>query len=173
MVHIRKFLAILAAFGLAATFAVAVEKSNPGWEKMKGLVGEWQGTYSGKDEHGAAVTDVPIRISYKLVSNGTTLMESISMMKEADMVTMYHPDGTRLLMTHYCSEGNQPRMRAESSSADPKSLAFSYVDATNLASPQAMHMTRLVVTFKDADHFAQDWTTSKNETGRFEYTRKK
>ena len=175
MIRIRRSLGVLAAFGLVAAFAVAVEKPNPGWEKMKSLVGDWQGSYSGH-EHGADGSGVPVRVSYKLVSNGTTLLESISAMGEADMVTMYHPDGDRLLMTHYCSEGNQPRMRAEASSADPKSLAFSYVDATNLASPQAMHMTRLVVTFKDADHFVQEWTSTaagKNETGRFEYSRKK
>jgi len=37
-------------------------------------------------------------------------------------------------------------------------------------------MRRLVVTFEDADHFTQEWTSVKNgksETGKFRFTRKK
>ena len=32
-----------------------------------------------------------------------------------DMISMFHVDGDRLLMTHYCSAGNQPRMKAAAS----------------------------------------------------------
>ncbi len=28
-----------------------------------------------------------------------------------NMITMFHMDGDRLLMTHYCGAGNQPRMK--------------------------------------------------------------
>jgi hypothetical protein len=92
------------------------------------------------------------------------------------MVTMYYPDGSRIMMTHYCSEGNQPRMRAQVPSGDVGSLAFAYVDATNLPSPDAEHMHKLVVRFQDADHFTQEWThrkAGKEEAGIFKYTRKK
>ena len=30
-----------------------------------------------------------------------------------EMVTVYHADGPDLVLTHYCMEGNQPRMRAQ------------------------------------------------------------
>jgi hypothetical protein len=30
-----------------------------------------------------------------------------------EMVTVYHADGPDLVLTHYCLEGNQPRMRAK------------------------------------------------------------
>jgi hypothetical protein len=65
-------------------------------------------------------------------------------------------------------------MKAETSSAD--SIAFDFVDATNLASPKTEHMRKLVVKFQDADHFTQEWThrkDGKEETGIFKYARKK
>ena len=141
--------------------------SNPGpaWDAMKSLVGEWDGLYDGK---------VPVKATYRLVSNGTALMETLNAPGESEMVTIYHPDGSRLLMTHYCSDDNQPRMRAEAK--DGKRIAFRYVDATNLSSPDAPHMTGLVVTVSDADHFSQEWTHKGGDhamSTTFSYTRKR
>jgi len=104
--------------GLAlAMAAFAAEPPNAGWEKVKSLVGEWEGTTDGK----------PYRITYKSVSNGTAIMETIEGPEAAQMVTLYHPDGATLLMTHYCSMGNQPRMRSKG--LDKGTLAFAYLDA--------------------------------------------
>ncbi|HEY6066111.1 MAG TPA: hypothetical protein VIY96_08130 [Thermoanaerobaculia bacterium] len=157
-------------FTVLFVFAAAVPAApgtNPAWEKMKSLVGEWDGTMI----HGGMA--MPVKVSYALVSGGTSLMERMSGMGE-EMVTLYYPDGTRVLMTHYCSEGNQPRMKAAALAGD--TLAFDFVDATGLASPEAEHMHRLVVKFQDADHFAEEWThrkAGKEETGVFKYSRKK
>ena len=127
-------------------------KSTPGFDKMKSLVGTW----TGRDEEGK-----PVNVSYKLVSGGNSLMESLDMQDHPDgMITMYHLDGSKLMMTHYCSMGNQPRMRAGKVSKDGNTFTFSYVDATNLASNKDAHMSKLVVTFKDNDHFTQEWTMS-------------
>ncbi len=158
-------LALSAALAAAGDSSQAPAKKNAAWESMKNLQGEWEGFYGGK---------LPTRVSYRLVSNGTALMESLVSPDSSDMVTMYHPDGDRLAMTHYCSEKTQSRMRA--SSADAKRIAFSFVDASNLSAPDAMRMTGLVITVQDKDHFTQEWTSTgrgKSETGRFEFTRKK
>ena len=121
--------------------------TNPGFEKLKGLVGEWEAPM----QEGKIAT-----VSYKLTAGGSTLMETLSM-PEGEMLTVYTPDGKRLLLTHYCMAMNQPRMRAEPSAGDIQSLAFKFVDATNLSGPKAMHMHNLTVTFGDADHFSQEW----------------
>ena len=34
------------------------------------------------------------------------------------MATLYHLDGDQLMLTHYCSAGNQPRMRAATVSTE-------------------------------------------------------
>lgn len=162
----------IAAIGLAALLAgtlsaPARSASHPGWEKMKSLVGDWEGKYN---------DTAPVALSYKMVSSGTALMETLAAPGEMEMVTVYHPDGDRLMMTHYCAASNQPRMRTGAPAGDGKQLTFSFVDATNLAGPDAEHMRKLVVTIQDADHFKQEWTSrskGKEETGVFLYTRKK
>jgi hypothetical protein len=154
---------------VVAVAAPAAPGTNPAWEKMKSLVGEWEGTMT----HGAM--NVPVKVSYSLVSGGTSLMERLNGPGE-DMVTMYYPDGSRVMMTHYCSEGNQPRMRAQAAAGNPKSLAFDFVDVIGLPSPNAEHMRKLVVKFEDTNHFTQEWThrkAGKEETGVFRYARKK
>jgi hypothetical protein len=77
------------------------------------------------------------------------------------MVSMFAIDGNRLLMTHYCGAGNQPRMIG-TFSPDGKTLTFDFLDATNLASSQAGHMQHAVFTFADADHYTEDWTWAKD-----------
>jgi hypothetical protein len=164
----------LAALGFAvlgiASLRGAPPPSNAAWEKLKTLVGDWKGTYSGADSEGMG----EVRLSYKLVSNGTSLMETMESGHDTNMVTMYHLDGNRILATHYCSMGNQPRMAAPGLSANGKTLTFSLLDATNVSGPDAELMQGLVVTFQDADHFTQAWTSrlkGKDQVGTFTYTR--
>ena len=76
-----------------------------------------------------------------------------------NMITMFHLDGERLLMTHYCGAGNQPRMVA-SASPDGKTFTFSFLDATNLATPDAPHMNHLVISMPDANHHTEEWVFS-------------
>ena len=60
------------------------------------------------------------------------------------------------MMTHYCSMGNQPRMKAAPLTKDGK-LAFSFVAGTNMTKDDA-HMHAMTMTFKDDDHMKQEWT---------------
>ena len=94
--------------------------------------------------------------------------ERLAMGSESEMVTIYHPDGDRLMMTHYCSAHNQPRMRSQSVSTEIKNITFDLVDVTNLSAPDAGHMKKLVVTFADRDHFTQEWTWAQNGKERTE-----
>jgi len=156
---------VLAVLGGGVTHSVqAAEPPDPAWEKLASLVGDWQGTYSGQ----------PASVSYRLVSNGTALMETLEDDHSSQMVTVYHPDGTSLLMTHYCSIGNQSRMRARR--LESGRLDFAYVDSSNVRSPDEHRMTHLALSFPDADHLVQEWTAktgSQEHVGRFEFARKK
>ncbi|RJP69992.1 MAG: hypothetical protein C4532_09995 [Candidatus Abyssobacteria bacterium SURF_17] len=167
------FMAVL--LGLAIVTSTAFAKSEmkpdvrvvPQFEKMKSLAGEWQG----KSNDG-----VPATVTYELVSNDSALMERLSIGAESEMVTMYHPDGDRLMMTHYCSVRNQPRMRAQPAATESNKIVLDFVDVTNLSAPDAGHMKKLVVTFEDADHFTQEWTwREKEQEGAtvFHFERKK
>jgi len=83
-------------------------------------------------------------------------MSEIKNVKE-DMITMFNLDGNRLLLTHYCAAGNQPRMLA-TASADGKTITFDFLDATNLSSPDAAHMAHVVISILDTNHHTEEWT---------------
>jgi hypothetical protein len=85
---------------------------------------------------------------------GSALMSEIK--GDEDMISMFNLDGDRLLITHYCAAGNQPRMVA-STSPDGKTITFDFLDATNLATPDTAHMNRLVISMPDADHHTEEW----------------
>jgi hypothetical protein len=130
---------------LAAT-AVAVESdAQRSFDKLKTLAGSWQG----KSNSGQ-----PVDVTFRVTSGGSAVLSEI--MGEENMITMFHLDGDRLLLTHYCAAGNQPRMKA-TASPDGKTLRFEFLDATNLGSPQAGHMHRVIFTFPDADHHTEEW----------------
>jgi hypothetical protein len=134
---------------ISTVAALAQPSGQAGFDKLKSLVGTWES----KHDDGTTTT-----LSYKVVSSGSAIIETISYGKEPDgMVTMYHLDGAKLMMTHYCGAGNQPRMVAEPS-ADPNKLTFKYLDATNLKSPDDGHMQGLTVTFDGPDRVSQAWT---------------
>jgi outer membrane lipoprotein-sorting protein len=138
-------------------------KSNEGFEKLKSLVGTWKGT----------MPEGTVTLTYKLVSGGSVIMETNDSEKHKDgMITMYHLDGNTLMMTHYCSMGNQPRMRVSALTSGGK-IAFTFVGGTNLAKNDA-HMHALTMTFKDNNSMTQDWTMragGKDEIHTFELTR--
>lgn len=160
----RSILGFSAAILMGAGAAALDSPASSDWSRLKSLVGSWQGTNEGR----------PVSATYTLVSNGTALMENLNGGHDADMVTMYTPDGAVLLATHYCAAGNQPRMRAKAS-PDGKSIDFQFVDASNVRDASEV-MQRLVVTFVDANHFTQQWTSrdrdGKEHTSVFAYTRR-
>ena len=166
----KRWIAALVLVGAAAL--PAAEAPNPAWTKLQTLVGAWKGTYSGPDAEGAG----EVRISYALVSNGTSLMETLESGHDTSMITVYHPDGARIMATHYCAAGNQPRMAATGLGDGGRTLAFSFLDATNVRNPDEEVMRSLVVTFENTNHFSQAWTSrarGKDHVGTFTYTRVK
>jgi hypothetical protein len=131
---------------LATTTALAQSDAKVTLERLKSLNGTWEG----KTSNGA-----PFKIIFRTVSGGSAVLSEI--LGEENMVTMFHLDNDRVLATHYCTAGNQPRMQA-SMSPDGKVITFSFVDATNLSTPTAGHMDHLVISIPDADHHAEEWT---------------
>jgi hypothetical protein len=134
---------------LVATAAFAQTPSQKSYDELKSLTGSWEGkTSQGK----------PLSVTFRETAGGSALMSEIQGMEKEEMVSMIHLDGpNRLLMTHYCGAGNQPRMAA-TGSADGKTIKFDFVDATNLATPEAGHMRSVVITIIDANHHTEDWT---------------
>ena len=134
---------------LVATAAAAQSDAQKSFDKLKTLVGTWEGkTAQGQSQ----------QVIFRMTGNGSALMSEIV---GEDMITMFHLDGNRLLMTHYCGAGNQPRM-VGTLSPDGKEVRFEFLDATNLASPQAGYMKHVVFSLPDAQHHVEEWTFAED-----------
>lgn len=128
--------------------------STPQWEKIKSLVGEWEGYMS---EGGKKL---PTHVSMRLTGDGSAVMHVTDAGTPHEMVTMFHMDQAELLATHYCAAHNQPRLRAKPA-GKPSEIEFEFKDGTNIR-PGDGHMQRLTLTFIDADHHNETWGYSSN-----------
>jgi hypothetical protein len=122
-------------------------KPAAGLDQIKKLEGSWESTDK----------DHPCSVSYKASAGGSIVVESMSMGDHGEMLTVYHPDGDALVLTHYCMLGNQPRMKAAKESK-PGTLRFACEGGSNLKCATDKHMHALTLTFVDADHLKQEWT---------------
>jgi len=136
---------LITALALATAAVAAQTDAQKAFTTIKSLPGTWEGN--------SAMG--PVKVTFKTTTGGSAVMSEI--LGKEDMITMFNLDGPgRLLMTHYCAVGNEPRMEA-SASPDGKVITFNYVDATNLASPDAAHMHRMVLTLIDENHHTEEW----------------
>jgi hypothetical protein len=144
-----KCVAIALFVVLAAAAVLAQSSAQKSFDHLKSLTGSWEG----KSADGHA-----LEVSFRDTAGGSAVMSEIHGHGPENMISMFHLDGPdRLLITHYCGAGNQPRMQA-SASPDGKTITFTLVDATNLSSPDAGHMQQLVIAMLDANHHTEDWT---------------
>lgn len=152
---------------LAAQETHPPARSTPAFDQLKSLAGEWEGTNSS----GAAV-----KLSYQVVSNGSAIMERLSHAnKEPEMVTMYTLEGDRIVVTHYCSAGNQPTMQTAPLTSATGKFDFTFARLGGANSPDEGHMQSLSLTLTDKSHLAQVWTFAdhgKSMVETFNYTRK-
>jgi hypothetical protein len=158
---------VIAVGAQAPESKMSVVQPSPEWQKLKTLVGAWEGTM---EEGGQKM---PATAEVRLTGDGSALMHVMGRDTPYEMVTMFHPDGKRLLATHYCAAHNQPRM-ALVPSKSPNDVAFDFIDGTNIA-PGDTHMKSVVINFVDADHHEERWTSAGASGGAalFKFTRKK
>lgn len=106
-----------------------------------------------------------VRVDYQPISNGSALMERFFTVSGKETASLYHPAGDRVLVTHYCAQGNQPRLQL--TRASDNQLEFEYLDATDLDEGEGV-MRRLVVVLRDGafDQIA----TYRNGDGKEEST---
>jgi len=148
--------AVLAA-GCAATSA-APEPEAAGhdhaaavFEKFRGLAGSWKGEM-GEGEHRHAMT-----VDYRVTGGGSAVEETLFRGTPHEMVTLYHLDGPRMLLTHYCAAGNQPTMVLVPGD-DAAKPRFEFLRATNLPDPNAGHMHRASFDFTESGRLRTRWT---------------
>ncbi|HEV2947205.1 MAG TPA: hypothetical protein VGX70_07500 [Gemmataceae bacterium] len=154
---------------LAADEKKAEGHKFPGLDPFAQLAGEWEGReVSGKN------TEQDLKAKYKVTSAGSAVVETLFPDSPHEMVTIICPDGDKLVLTHYCALGNQPRMKGK---IEANKVAFKFDSATNLKSDNDPHMHEVTYTFVDKDTLKSEWVHydggKPTGTAVFEFKRKK
>jgi len=134
------------------------------FEHIKKLEGTWQSkSTKGWEE----------RQQFRLIARGTAVVSQSVPVPSADaskadtspdapMLTVFHMDGDHLLLTHYCEAGNQPRMIAAATEDAGRTVRFTFLDASNMASRMTGHMHAVMIRFVDDNHFDEQWSWYEN-----------
>ena len=124
--------------------------------KLKKLAGDW--THK-EDKSGTE----KVSLRYRVISGGTAVEEELMPGSPGAMTSIYHLDNGSLVMTHYCSLGNQPRFKATLASS-PSKMEFECIGGGggNMKSENDMHIHHLVITVLSDDHFTQEWSANKD-----------
>jgi hypothetical protein len=138
-------------FALAGEHQAAPYTGSGEFERMKQLVGAWEGT-SDMGKEGEKV-----RVEYRLTSGGSALVETLSPGSAEEMVSVYHDRKGKLAMTHYCTLRNRPLMTL--AKVDAQSIELVFARKGNDINPaREKHMHAVRITFTDNDHIVQRWT---------------
>ncbi|MBM3991019.1 MAG: hypothetical protein FJ298_08425 [Planctomycetes bacterium] len=123
------------------------------FERLKRLEGDWVAL--------AGEGDAPsrTRVSYRVTSGGTALVETVFCGTPHEMATVYYLDGGALALVHYCL-GNQPRMLARAS-AEPDVIRFEFAGGANIG-PATAHMHAAEIRFTSAARLDTRWTHWKD-----------
>lgn len=121
--------------------------------RMKKLQGDWYSKDSGGAEH--------LVVRYRVISGGTALEET-DLPGSEEMVSIYHMDGDSLVMTHYCSIGNQPHLRATAAST-PSRIEFACTGhGENMKSENDLHIHHALFVLRSEDRFTSTWIAAKD-----------
>jgi len=149
--------AVVVALVLAAGAAAAAPAPAPArptsapLERFKTLAGEWVAA-----EDGDMVKKGDLVARYAVTASGTAVVETVFPGSEHEMVTVYHADGPDLVLTHFCMEGNQPRMRARG--AQGSRFEFAYDGGTNIDPKRDRHMHSATFDLASANEIRSEWS---------------
>ena len=164
--------AALLALSLAGGLAAADD------DTVMARLAELEGEWILLDENGEE-TDV-IGSTFRITSAGSAIMERMfpDSPDGHEMLNVYHADGDRVLMTHYCAAGNQPRVEVRTTD-DENRLELRFDSITNLPTPDADHMRQAEYIFDGEDRLTTRWRSmtdgklSDENSITFELKRKK
>ncbi len=138
---------------LTAQAQVAPDRAKAAFESLKKLTGTW----ADASTQGWTGTH-----TIEVIAGGSAILSTSRIGphpgQDESMATLFHMDGDRLMLTHYCVARNQPRLAATKISDEGRTIEFEFVDGTNMKSRDAGHMDRAIFTLESADQYRSRWT---------------
>ena len=153
--------AYLCVFVIVAIAGAALYGQTPatsaaqlGLEKLKALEGDWI------DVDGVFGKKGTVAVTYRVTSGGHAVVETFPVNTPGEMVTTYHLDGNELVLTHFCTSANQPRMRSKG--LEGNTLAFDFDGGANIDPARTAHMHSAKIDFISADEIRGTWQNWRN-----------
>jgi hypothetical protein len=120
-------------------------------DRFRALAGEWVAA-----EDGEMVKKGDLVARYQVTAGGSAVVETVFPGTPHEMVTVYHAEGGDVVLTHYCLEGNQPRMRARGGAGERVEFAFD--GGANVDPATSRHMNSATFRFLGPDEIESEWT---------------
>ena len=142
----------LAAIALVLSASVTAQGPQPAasaFERLKAMEGDWIDVSGAFGQKGAVVA------TYKVTGAGNTIIETFPINTPHEMTTVYHRDGSHVVLTHYCSGGTQPRMRAREIIGNV--MAFEFDGGANIDLARTSHMHNMQWEFISKDEVKAEW----------------
>lgn len=122
--------------------------------------GNWASGGSAQHEHGA--TRPGSIVSVKTKAAGSAVVHTYAAGTPGEMETVFHMDGDKLLLTHYCALQNAPVLRFEQTNK-PGELKFVFHGGTNFDAKVDAHLHESTFQILDKDTVEQRSTVFAND----------
>jgi hypothetical protein len=154
--------------GLAGEEAAAPLDGKAAFAQLKTLAGDWEGAVVGQPGEHA--------VQYRVTSGGNAVIESLFAGTPHEMVSVYFMNGEDLVLTHYCSAANQPRLRLDRAASSAQELRFAFDGGTNFDPAKDAHVHAGRIRLLSAQQLDAEWEFFENgqrgHSGRFLLKRK-
>ena len=99
-----------------------------------------------------------MKVSYKLTSGGSALIETTHEGAPHEMVSVYHDNKNgKLTMTHYCAEHNQPKLVL--AAMENNKLTMDLASDSDVDVADEKHINATSIQFEGANKMTQTWTS--------------
>jgi hypothetical protein len=147
-------LSVLLLSGSCTTKESSHPNTATAFEHLKSLVGNWEGAFPDGRKH---------TVSYRLTAADSVLVETWTLGPDRESMTLYSTDGSNLIATHFCPQGNQPRLRLVQGN-DPNKLSFEFLDGINLQVEGKEHQHAFWLRIDGPNTFTRSETYVKNNS---------
>jgi hypothetical protein len=145
-------LSVIAALMLVAASSISIAgQPSPQavFDQLKTLEGAWRSSSS------KTVAD------YRVIANGSSIVETWTMSPTRQSMTVYTMDGDRIIATHYCPQGNAPRLALATTGSDGTHY-FEFLDGANLQNPDGSHEHAFWIRLESPDTLVRSETYIAN-----------
>ncbi len=154
----------LASLALALHNSESRCEGKPSGGEVFKQLGTLVGTWTGPAHNGGTHT-----VAYRFTAAGSVLVETWTLGSGRESMTLYALDADRLLATHYCPQGNQPRLQYSGVDKDGR-WQFRFLDGTNLHAKGHSHQQAFWIRLHDDKTFERGETYVDNDAASSEPT---